>query len=489
MTTWRRCAWAGALAAILASAVAVRIPYATEPFLRPHEDDNARYGLAARNHLRHGFSATRGGIYLAVGGPIPGAPPPAPGDFYTNHPATLTWILALVYELLGESPLATRLPSIAASLAGILLLHSATRRRFGHGVALVSAGFLALAPGSAWAGRLAVFLPYLLPLGLLALDRHARRPAPSSLDGEGTEGGWAVAACVAAATLVDWAGLLLVPALAVITPRGLARPVLAATAAASLNLVHIAWIRGVEGLSGILLHALGRAGLAGIAPSAGIPHASFSWWDLPRVVGGEHIPYLMTPIGMLLAAVGLVILGVDRSAPRRRRWVAGLVTWGGLYILVFPQAAVVHDYWIYYLLPAAGVLAGVAAVRLAAGPRTSPCRGHATREVARSKRIILVNSVRTAGTLLLLMAASDQGLRILERRYWNDAGWYDDAWKVVEFARQSGASPGDAVVTREPIRSFIAQHAADIRVIHDPEISHTMVLIRREADPRMSSGS
>ncbi len=453
---------------IIGGGLGLRLAHAADPFLRPHEDDNARYGLAARNHLRLGLGATRGAICLATGGHAP-----IPGDFYLNHPATLTYILAGSFALLGGSPLATRLPAILASIAGILFLFAATRRRFGENVALLAAGFLAFAPGSVWAGRLAVFLPFILPLGVLALDRHDRAVSAAAARGGAWFGDTAVAVAVLVATLIDWAGLLLLPALALLGRRGLGLPLLAGAVAAAWNLAHILFVAGSSGILDLLAHALGRAGLAGLAPSTeAVPHAAFAWSSLPRILLFEHLPYLFTPFAAIAALAGLALAVATRSWTPRTRWLAALLSWGALYVACFPQAAAVHDYWVYYLLPAAGIGFGLAVDRLA-----QPTPGGGSGLVPR--RII---------ALLIVLLSLDQALRILERRYWNDTGWYKDAWEVVAFAHREGARPGDTVIVREPIHSFIAQNAIDCRVIHSPEIPHTMGLIRSGPRLRMNPG-
>ncbi len=409
-------------ALILLAALVLRLPSFSDPFLRPHEDDNARYGLAARNHLRLGLAVTRGSNCLAVA-----TDEPRPGDFYVNHPGTLSLILAAAYAVLGESEAATRLVPLLFSLAGLALLHRAARHRLPPGHAALVTACAAFFPIAAWYGKLATFMPLILPVGVAVADsvvrsveeeREAQAPFGSALE----VGGMAFAAAV------DYGGMLLLPALvlAVGFRRRLLGPAAAAAGVAALCFAQVAWIAGPGGVAALFAKGLARAGAG----------TELSWTAFLSTQALYFAWNAFTPIGAGLAVAGL-FLAFRRRGPESRL-VLALGLWGLLYILVFREAATVHDYWQFYLIPAVAFLCAAALTRL---PR--------------------------ALALVLLLLFLDQSVRVLNRRYYSDTGWYAREHAAAAFAREH-AKDRDVVLTREPLRSVVAAYYADRRFVDAP---------------------
>lgn len=406
---------------LIVAAVLIRLPHISDPFFRPHEDDNSRYGLAARNHLRFGVAATGFSNCLTPAGVAL-----EPGDFYWNHPGTLSLLIAASLLIFGESEAAIRIVPLLFTLAAIVIFYRAVFRRWDGRTALFASSLLAFAPASVYYGKLAVFMPIILPLGIAAIDIYGRR--------------FLCAGLIFAACLVDYGAFFILPALLIAYgwDRRFPAVALAAAAALALHVSQIAFLGGEEAIQAFMAKGAMRAG-------AGTGEGVLSFFRQQLL---DYFAFaLVTPLG-----AGIILLGVfhvDRERSDRQRFLIALVLWGLGYVAVFNQAARIHDYWQFYLLPSAAILFGLSLSRL--------------------NRVVAV---------VLLLLFLDQSVRILERRYYGDTGWYLPEFSAIEYARRY-APNGATVYSRIPMRSTQPAYYAPVRFVTAPELSDTFRLENR----------
>jgi 4-amino-4-deoxy-L-arabinose transferase-like glycosyltransferase len=420
------------LGLLLLITLAVRLPAFATPFRGPHEDDNARYSLAARNHLRYGLGVTRGTNCLAVA-----TDAPRPEDYYLNHPGTLSLLIAAAFTMLGESEATTRTVPLVFTLAAVIVLYVAVRRRWGIRTAAVAALFVATAPIAAWYGKLATFMPVILPFGIRLTDSLARHTVEGEDDGRRWGSPGEILAMTAAAS-IDYGALFLVPALWIaFGPRKrLVGPTLAAAAVALLLLAQIAVAAGPDGITRLFQKGLSRAGAG----------AAFGFDEFLATQILDYLWYGFTPVATLLAAWGSI--ETLRSPSPRNRFLLAVGIWGILYVAVFREAAQVHDYWQYYLIPSAAVLFSLSLRRFPAW-----------------------------ATVLVLLFFVDQSWRIQSRRYYGDTGWYVHEFEAITYARNH-AGGNDIVLTRHPMRAIHPAYYADRRFETDSTLVESFSLKR-----------
>src|SRR3989338_8774885 len=85
----------------------------TWPFWGHHEFNGVYYGMIAKNYLRYGLLATKGG---QVNNLFPAAP--SEWSYHVNHPATYPLLLALSFRMFGTAEATARLVSISLQCSG-----------------------------------------------------------------------------------------------------------------------------------------------------------------------------------------------------------------------------------------------------------------------------------------------------------------------------------------------------------------------------------
>lgn len=410
------------VALVLLAALVIRLPHFGDPFIRPHEAENAAYGLAARNHLRHGLGVTLGANCWSTG-----AEAPAPSDFYLNHPGTLSVAIAASYAAFGESEAATRLAPLLFCLIGLGLFHHALRRRFDARTALVALAAAAFAPSWIYFGKLATHLPLEAPLAILLADRY----------GDERAGPFELGLVAFFASAIDFGGALILPAL--LLAYGPRRRLIQVAFGVALAIALFAAVDiRLGGLAS--LEALARQGAFRAGAGSGLDVVTFLRTQLVT-----HLALsTFTPLGAIIAAAGFFF--IERPLTERMRFLLALFFWGAGYILVFPEAAQVHDYWQYLLVPAAAILFALAIARL---PRP----------------------VAALAIILFL----DQSLRIVEHRYYADIGWYDREFAAIAWAKEHAGSARE-IWTKEEMRTKHPEYYADRRFVHHPELADSFSL-------------
>ncbi|RMH54118.1 MAG: hypothetical protein D6679_14275 [Candidatus Hydrogenedentota bacterium] len=320
---------------LLLLSAAVRMIGIDTPFLRPHEANNAIYSVAARNLLRYGVTGCRYSNFLGT----PGAPP-LPQDYYRNHFPTLSIFVAAAMRLGGIDDVAPRLVAILFSLFGVALIFLVTLRRFSLIPALAAGLGAGLAPGAVHYGRIANFEVVILPFGLLYLDLLFR---PDSSNPRIASRRTALLLLLpVVATSIDPPGALFLAGAAVFHRNR--REILPGFVGACAILAGFAFVYSSTDPGALhqILHSIQmRTGIGTAVLHSAVPTILF-----------RHIPVFFTPLAVAIALFGAGILLSNPTLRSHRRFFGALFVWGFSYLLLFPQAALIHEYWVFYLLPA-----------------------------------------------------------------------------------------------------------------------------------------
>ena len=327
-----------------------------------HEDNNALHATFARSHAQLGLGVTRGQNYFH-------SPASGSGEFYANHPPGPGLVLAAVYSLTGrDGPAVTRATAIAFHVLATLLFFGLARRIFGRDEdALLATLAFVLFPESAFFGRMVNHETLGLPAALLLV-----RGCWESLQEGGGARRWR-AVCAAAclwSALAGWAGFFVIAACALYAAREWlvrgnvrARPLFALLTTLGALLfamvaAHVLWAtgRGVGHLGELLAARMDVAGDQGPA------------WTLGKILE-KHWRYFS--LTALVAAAALGYRGLRASPPGHPAVDVGSVFLiaGIGYVAAFSFNAARHDYWQFFLLPAAAIAVTLAWRWLAAGLR------------------------------------------------------------------------------------------------------------------------
>ncbi len=417
---------------ILLAALFIRLPHITDEFIRPHEAENAIYGLAARNHLRYGPVVTGLANCLSTGESVPKAP-----DRYLNHPGTLSLLLAASFAILGESPASTRIVPLLFCLMGLVIFHAAVRRRYDARTAFTALTAAAFAPSWIYFGKLATHPPFVVPFVLLLADRFGSAAVDEADPARRHREAILLGFLSFAACSIDFGGAFIVPALLIAYGPGrrLIPVVLGAALAFSLFAAQGLWLGGPDAILSLFHKGVMRAG----------SDSTFGVLDFIRVQAIDRFAWsAFTPVGALVATAGIFHAG--RTVTERTRFLLAILLWGAGYILAFSEAAMVHDYWQYFLIPSAALLFAI---------------------------MLSHRSRFTAAVLLILFL--DQSLRIVERRYYSDIGWYDREFAAIAWAREHG-KVSDEIWTKDAMRTWHPAYYADRKFSHHPELTDSYSL-------------
>ena len=97
-----------------------------DPWVHSYDANGALFSTAARNYLRYGLRATRGGQVVNAGQLAPER-----FRFYAHHPPGLSLTIAASFALLGEAEWSARLVPVLFTLAAAALLYLVARRLAG----------------------------------------------------------------------------------------------------------------------------------------------------------------------------------------------------------------------------------------------------------------------------------------------------------------------------------------------------------------------
>jgi 4-amino-4-deoxy-L-arabinose transferase-like glycosyltransferase len=342
----------------------------TAPWTGSFDANGARYSIAARNYLRYGLAATRGGQVLNAG-----ELQPDDFRFYSHHPPGISLTLAASFALLGAHEWSARLVFILFTLAAAACLHRVAQEMAapiaGNGRPL--AGVLAaivflVQPMVALYGRIpdheapAAFFALALAVLYLHWQRTEDRKWLLAMSAAAFIGAWyAWIVCV-----VPW---LLLAYHWLVKRRGAAWMLLPAAAAAVGFLAVLGHVALVEGGLGGLWGALAHRWSTQARDRGG--DSTFGLWQFLARQGW----YFWAVFSGLAGALSLGwVLGVGRPGKAHTLLVAALAIFGLSNVVVFYQGAFIHVYYQFYLAIPLALMAGLAIAGICrrAGPLWGP---------------------------------------------------------------------------------------------------------------------
>lgn len=345
----------------------------TQPWVGMHDWNGAFFSQLARNLLRYPLSLHQGMPIVAVGESVP---PPEERSIYATHPPGLTWLVAGAFAVLGEGEWVARLVPIAASLGTLWLLIWLIDRGIGRRTAVLAGLTYSVMPMSVYFGRMVDHEAICLFCMLAALCawRFIRR---RDLSARARQGAWTLwVLSITCAIWVDWSGVLFACVFcgyAVIERRrGMVR---GRTLAVVCAVVVIA--------TAAMVTYLVEAGLAG------------SWADLiaifnSRTTGSRGEPewsgdaalsrqwtYTVENLTWPIAALFVIGLLLRSRVGRSKRpessnyggtefdhGLGAVLVTALLWVCVLWRQYERHNYWLFYLGPAAAMHTAVAMTRL-----------------------------------------------------------------------------------------------------------------------------
>ncbi len=138
--------------------------YLDKPFIGHHDFNAVFYGKMAQNYLRFGFLKTKFGQATSV---LIGKPEKF--TFHTHHPPLLPILMAVSFKLLGLTEAAGRIVPIFFSLLGVYFFYQLGASFFSKQIAFFSSLFLILTPMFIYYGKLPVHEPPVLGLSLFVI--------------------------------------------------------------------------------------------------------------------------------------------------------------------------------------------------------------------------------------------------------------------------------------------------------------------------------
>ncbi|MCX7779218.1 MAG: glycosyltransferase family 39 protein [Patescibacteria group bacterium] len=147
---------------ILIFSLLTRVYQITEPWIGHHDFNGALWSIIAKNHLNYGYLTTKFA-------PIINAGPAQPHEFfyYFNHPPLLPILISFSFFLFGEKEWAARIVPIFFSMLSILIFYFLVRKIWGIKIAFISSFFFSFNPMSIYFGRMVNFEPLLVFFVLL----------------------------------------------------------------------------------------------------------------------------------------------------------------------------------------------------------------------------------------------------------------------------------------------------------------------------------
>lgn len=358
------------------------------PFYGSMEVQAAAQRLPARNHLRYGFSQTRG---LANFSPSGQDREEFGRHWWINHPPLSTIYTAAVYAVLGDSVAVTRLTGILFAAFALPLVWLAARRLHSPAAGAWAALLYATAGVTLWdARRPEYFQPslFLILLSFVVFLSWRERPSIGRWTG--------VVLPILVSSQIDWMGCLFGAALgiyAVIAQRrrGLLPAAILVGALAGSFLFFVLYVRWVVGpeSSRYLWELLGRRAGGSSRPAALLTQAV----SVVTHVGG---------IAALAAGAGLAFPRLLTPGSRGPVWF--LFAYGVAASQVLVAWTLYHAYVAaWFVLPFLVIGGGIALARASALPRSE--------------------SVRRAFVAAVMSLALGQGLATAVYRHRQDT-WY-----------------------------------------------------------------
>lgn len=333
---------------IAALILSVRINF---PWIGHHDWNGARFAGIARNYLTYGYLTTKLGQVVNSG-------PVSPNRFvyYINHPPLLPLLLSFSFLIFGEFEWSARLVPILFSIGCILLIFLIVRKLWDRTVALYSSFLMVFLPMFAYFGRmvnheaLTLFFVLLILYGyLLWLDGYERKYFVVMMGG------------LVAGFLTDWPAAYIVPVLLVhyfASVKGRNKLILVLPAIPAILFVLFLWhsvlLKGSAASGDLFKALLFRLNLSGTE------EYRFTIFQFIKLEA-KRIRDLFTPLVGVLSVAWLIRYFVKKEKLRDacNFLVFLLFIFGSIHVLIFPNGAWIHDYWLFYLIPAFAISAGL----------------------------------------------------------------------------------------------------------------------------------
>lgn len=341
---------AGLIAIVVFAAFLLSIAV-NKPFIGHHDWNGARFAGIARNYLAYGYLTTKLGQVVNSG-------PVSPNRFvyYINHPPLLPLLLSFSFLIFGEFEWSARLVPILFSIGCILLIFLIVRKLWDRTVALYSSFLMVFLPMFAYFGRmvnhepLTLFFVLLILYGyLLWLDGYERKYFVVMMGG------------LVAGFLTDWPAAYIVPVLLVhyfASVKGRNKLILVLPAIPAILFVLFLWhsdlLKGSAASGDLFKALLFRLNLSGTE------EYRFTIFQFIKLEA-KRIRDLFTPLVGVLSVAWLIRYLVKKEKLRDacNFLVFLLFIFGSIHVLIFPNGAWIHDYWLFYLMPAFAISAAL----------------------------------------------------------------------------------------------------------------------------------
>jgi len=309
-----------------------------QPFWGHHEFNGVYYGMIAKNYLRYGLWATKGGQVNNLY-PVPASE----FNYHVNHPATYPLLLAAAFRIFAASESTARLVSIVASVLGIVFLGKFITALYKDSVSWLAVVAVIFTPLFLYYGSLPVFEPLLFPVVTAGLWKYwttRRIKLP-----------WSVISISFLAMLIDWPGFWLAIFLAIYEFLSLKRRRFIGFLIGSLLLAFLLILAhqflasgsAVEALKSVFSYRLGISQQ---------PYTTLAW---VRLLLTRSRAFWGLPI---IVAVGLGFLIALRSNQKLAVFLSAILGLSLMHILVFRNITWYHDYMLYHTIPFVGVSLG-----------------------------------------------------------------------------------------------------------------------------------
>lgn len=310
----------------------------------------ARYAIQGRNYVRHGFAENLGAPDYS-----PGAKrPPEERSLYLHHPPLVPLLVGASFLTLGESERNAQLPFFVIGALVPLVVFLLGRRMFGSGGGALAAAFCAVAPmGTLYGGHVDPQGPIVVIAVVASIWAYLRFRASR----RGADLAW-VAVFATLGLMSDWSAaypLGVIAAAETFLPGGSRdrRVWLLPLVPIAFFLAYLGWIEAMGRSPEVELFAGAQTRSLASLVSQGTDTL------VPAILQfARNQERMFTYALLLLGAIGLVrafrARPDDRNGdPHAARFatIAAFAT-GIAHVVLFPQGALVHDYWTYLLLPA-----------------------------------------------------------------------------------------------------------------------------------------
>ncbi len=324
-----------------------------EPWFGQKDFNGAIYGILSRNFVKHGYLETRFGPAMNTG-PVTDAR----FTYYLHHPPLFYFLVSFSFHIFGVSEWSARLVPILFSILALFFFFRLVRKIWGLEEAYFSSLILAFLPVNLYFSRIvlqesSISLGILLILWYYVKWRESRRTADY----------WKIVAIFILFGLIDWPAYYILPLLAMHTiivdrgreTRGRARLILLPLFGILLFLlfmVYTALLTTYQGGGGLLDAFLYRSAVK-------TPLQAYTMLDFVRreMIWGYH---LFTPFAPILSLLWIFRFSIRRDDPERNLYVVMLLLFGLIHLLLFKDAAYIHEFWLFHLSLGIALSAGLA---------------------------------------------------------------------------------------------------------------------------------